>query len=72
MSFDRLAAFLSLEEVDPEAVDSSPSRGCECRGQQERYGRDEGTGRRLGSQRDGGGGASAGAGWPVQATLSTT
>ncbi|XP_054445603.1 ATP-binding cassette sub-family C member 6 [Pteronotus mesoamericanus] len=26
VSFDRLAAFLCLEEVDPEAVDSSPSR----------------------------------------------
>ncbi|XP_036923551.1 multidrug resistance-associated protein 6 isoform X5 [Sturnira hondurensis] len=30
VSFDRLAAFLCLEEVDPEAVDSSPSR-CSAR-----------------------------------------
>ncbi|XP_053528124.1 ATP-binding cassette sub-family C member 6 isoform X4 [Artibeus jamaicensis] len=35
VSFDRLAAFLCLEEVDPEAVDSSPSRCCECRGAKE-------------------------------------
>ncbi|KAM5328261.1 ATP-binding cassette sub-family C member 6 isoform 4-T4 [Glossophaga mutica] len=35
VSFDRLAAFLCLEEVDPEAVDSSPSRCCECRAARE-------------------------------------
>lgn len=31
VSLDRLAAFLCLEEVDPGAVDSSPSRCSECR-----------------------------------------
>lgn len=41
MSFDRLAAFLCLEEVDPEGVAWSPSRGCECWVQQEGRGRDE-------------------------------
>lgn len=45
VSFDRLAAFLCLEEVDPKAVDSSPSRRCECRVQQEGCGREEGAGR---------------------------
>nr|XP_020137227.1 multidrug resistance-associated protein 6-like [Microcebus murinus] len=31
VSFDRLAAFLCLEEVDPGAVDSSPPGSSECR-----------------------------------------
>ncbi|XP_035876784.1 multidrug resistance-associated protein 6 isoform X1 [Phyllostomus discolor] len=35
VSFDRLATFLCLEEVDPEAVHSSPSRCCECRAARE-------------------------------------